>query len=84
MKKIFKWSKTPPPKSTWVWASYENDDWQIVKTCKHGCCVQSLFGSMMLPSIWYLATEDEGNKEQDVWSSIKPIDLANIYSRSSP
>lgn len=64
------WFMEKPPRDTWVWAAYslEKADWQIVKTCRHGCCVQTLFGSMVLPNFWRLATAEEGAAEQAEWS----------------
>ena len=85
MKEIFQWSKNPPPTSTWVWVKYrlndDNESWQLVKTCKRGCCVYSAFGTMTLPALWYLATEEEGKNEETSWSKIPPINFFDLYNK---
>lgn len=72
-----KWSEQRPPHDIWVWASYDDEKWSLVKTCKRGCCVHSSFGTMVLPKFWYLATLEEGIKEQEAWDNMPQID--NFY-----
>jgi len=50
-----------PPKQTWIAVRYSVlDSERIVKTCNRGCCViDPLFGSMILPRYWRLATDKE-------------------------
>ena len=72
----FNWSEKRPPYDIWVWANYSlNEKWSLVKTCKRGCCVYSLSGTMVLPRFWYLATPGEGIKEQEVWDNTSQIDF---------
>ena len=78
---LFLWTENPPPKNTWVWAKYREDEkWQLLKTCKRGCCVHSSFGTMILPVFWYRATEEEGLKEQDTWNKLPQINLYDLYN----
>lgn len=85
MREIFYWNQNTPPKNTWVWAKYksndDNENWQLLKTCKRGCCVYSAFGTMTLPSVWYLATEAEGIAEDTKWKKIPKINLFDLYSK---
>ena len=75
------WRVWTPPRLTWVWALYrEADKPQLVKTCRHGCCVHSFFGCMVLPRYWRLASEEEGATEQAEWDKLrKPIDMMAFY-----
>lgn len=80
MKEVFLWCEKTPPVSTFVWAKYrEEDNWQIVKTCKRGCCVESMLGNMVLPTMWYLATQNEAKYEQEKWDNAPQIDIENLY-----
>lgn len=65
------WSENPPPLQTWVWVKYKlvGDNWQLVRTCRRGCCVHSLCGCMTLPKYWRLATEAEATAEQALWNN---------------
>ena len=66
------WTEQAPPRQTWVAARYgiaEPD--LIVKTCKHGCCVQDPgFGSLVLPRYWRLATEAEVHSVGGQWQPL--------------
>lgn len=75
------WSVWTPPRRTWVWAiCREGDKPQLVKTCRHGCCVHSFFGSMLLPRWWRAATEAEGAAEQAEWDKPrKKISTDDLY-----
>lgn len=80
MNATFLWQEKTPPVNTFVWAKYSQlDNWQLVKTCKRGCCVESMIGNMVLPSMWYLATEQEAQAEQEKWDNAPQIDLENLY-----
>lgn len=79
----FNWQDSAPPKNTWVWAKYNpNEKWQMVKTCQRGCCVHSLFGNMVLPTYWYLATIEEGIQEQAKWNKQPQIDFFDLYGEN--
>lgn len=86
MKEIFQWKQYPPPKNMWIWAKYQcnndNESWQLLKTCKRGCCVYSYFGNMILPSLWSLATEKEGIEEEDKWKNFPQINLFDLYENN--
>lgn len=58
------WKENRPPKYTWVWAKYGlKEDWMLVRTCGHGCCVFHIgMSSMILPKFWREATPDEAVK----------------------
>lgn len=57
---MFAWSEKTPPRNHWVAAQYGVlEPVQIVKTCRHGCCVHSMFGTMVLPRYWRDATAEE-------------------------
>ena len=62
------WDDEAPPKRTWVAALYKiADDWQIVKTCKHGCCVYSpSSGNLILPKYWRYATNEEVEEAETI------------------
>lgn len=53
------WLDEPPPRRTVVWVKYKltGDNWQLVKTCNHGCCVIAYWGCMKLPKYWYPASQ---------------------------
>lgn len=70
------WRDDPPPRDTYVWARYTltQDKWQMVKTCKRGCCVYAFGCSMVLPKFWAEATPEEAASEDRDRSAIKPID----------
>ena len=47
------WHDDPPPRNTIVLATYSlSEPWRRTRTCKHGCCVDQGFGSMVLPNFW--------------------------------
>lgn len=55
------WRSVPPPPSTIVLARWDENVEERpkrVKTCKHGCCVDAGFGSLILPR-WWAATDDQ-------------------------
>lgn len=80
MKNQILWSENPPI-NTWVWAKYQEcEQWQLLKTCKKGCCVYSAFGTMVLPVFWCLATQEEGIEEQNKWNQLSKINLYDLYS----
>lgn len=83
MKQTFLWREKTPPINTFVWAKYSETDiqekWQLVKTCKRGCCVYSLLGSMMLPTLWYLATTEQAQAEQEIWDNLPQLKLEDLY-----
>lgn len=58
------WRTIRPPTSTWVLGLYSGDDERprLGKTCKHGCCWNAGYGSMVLPSWWSPITEEEKEK----------------------
>ncbi len=70
------WRENPPPRDTWVWAKYSltRDQWQLVKSCKRGCCVYKYGETMFLPKYWREATEAESVEEQRASEAITPID----------
>lgn len=81
MKEYYDWNKVSPPKNTWVWAVYKlEDDWQLLKTCKRGCCVHSLIGTMALPNFWYFATEEEGLQEELIRNIQPQFSYMDLYS----
>lgn len=86
MIKYLDWSKKSPPTNTWVWATYQTDNlnnhehWQLLKTCKKGCCVHSSIGTMALPKLWYLATLEEGMKEESYWKHFSTINSFDLYT----
>lgn len=72
---MYAWNEKTPPRSHWVAAQYSVlEPVQIVKTCRHGCCVHGLFGSQTLPRYWRDATHEE------VTSSKRQIDGARSIS----
>lgn len=83
MKDTFLWCVKTPPVNTFVWVKYSETDpqenWQIVKTCKRGCCVATSFGNMILPTLWCLATKQEAEQEQKNWDNLSPINLEDLY-----
>lgn len=48
------WKENPPPRNTDVLAKYEltKGEWQLVRTCNHGCCVSRHGYTMVLPKYW--------------------------------
>lgn len=84
MNEYFESSKLSPPVDTWIWACYEsviNDksQWQLLKTCKRGCCVQSSIGSMIIPVFWYQAAEKDALTEQKNWENISSMNISDLY-----
>lgn len=75
------WRDNPPLPSTWVWAKYSltRDDWQMVKSCKRGCCVYSFGVNLMLPKYWKPASEQEATEAQATSDKITPIDPWALY-----
>lgn len=68
---MFAWSEKTPPRCHWVAAQYGVlEPVQIVKTCRHGCCVHGMFGTMALPRYWRDATLEEIVKTQDAWNLV--------------
>lgn len=64
------WRDNPPPRETIVWARYALTagargewaaTWQLVKTCKRGCCVNTYPSGMgsLLPKYWREPTPAE-------------------------
>lgn len=63
------WRENPPPRDTVVMAKYALTgdkwvaQWQLVRTCKRGCCVYAVpsdgMGSMILPKYWREASVKE-------------------------
>ncbi len=80
---VFDWNQLAPPKDEWVWAAYslEKKDWMLVKTCRHGCCVHSIFGNMLLPNFWYFPSLEEVEKEKKEWEKIveSQIKINDLY-----
>jgi hypothetical protein len=74
------WREDPPPRSAYVWAKYSliGDSWQLVKTCKRGCCVYSLGVSMTLPAYWREATTQEA--ESAAAEDIVAIERERLWS----
>ena len=75
---FYKWSETPPPKKTLVRAQYENDPestWQLLMTCPHGCCVHDGIHSMVLPTFWKEATDEDKTLWETQYSGIKKMNL---------
>lgn len=69
------WRENPPPRETVVMAKYAltagqrgewSATWQLVKTCKRGCCVHPYpsdgMGSLLLPKYWREPTVEEINR----------------------
>ena len=58
---ICAWEERIPPREAYVAASWSVlEPLQIVKTCKHGCCViHPIFGRLTLPKYYRPATEVE-------------------------
>jgi hypothetical protein len=57
---VIGWDEKRPPASHYVMASYEvMDPLRLMKTCRHGCCVDAGFGPQMLPRYWRDATQAE-------------------------
>lgn len=55
------WYYEKPPRDTVVRACWSlSEQPQIVRTCKHGCCVKDEFGhSLILPNFWLPALPDK-------------------------
>lgn len=83
MKDSFLWREKIPPVDTFVWVKYSETDskenWQIVKTCKRGCCVSTSFGNMILPTLWCLTTQQEAEQEQKNWDTLSTINVEDLY-----
>lgn len=82
------WREEPPPRDAWVQAKYRlGDAPQVVKTCKRGCCVYGIAGSMMLPAFWLPATPEQIAEEEAYLANLKPIrrlDLLDLMQPSTP
>lgn len=62
------WRENPPPRDAvvmarWALTGLFAASWQLVKTCKRGCCVHPYpsdgMGSMTLPKYWREPTPEE-------------------------
>jgi len=67
------WKDDPPPRDTLVMARYRlasmDEKWQLVRTCKRGCCVfpepNDGMGSQILPKYWREFVPDQSPPQHD-------------------
>jgi len=74
------WKEEAPPIDTFVKAKYKFDDNPvIVKTCRRGCCVSNWCGSLLLPSFWIPASDEEIKQTLDEWKLIPKISMKDLF-----